>query len=67
MIEDTYGVHAVKLPPGHLVLYPSTSLHHVQPVTRGARVSLVLLDPEHGARRRQAARCCSISTPRFNG
>ncbi len=38
-IEDTYGVHSVKLPAGHLVLYPSTSLHHVRPVTRGARVA----------------------------
>jgi PKHD-type hydroxylase len=37
-VEDTYGVHSIKLPPGHLVLYPSTSLHHVKPVTRGARV-----------------------------
>jgi len=37
-VEDTYGVHSVKLPPGHMVLYPSTSLHHVKPVTRGARV-----------------------------
>jgi PKHD-type hydroxylase len=39
LVEDTYGTHAVKLPAGHLVLYPSTSLHRVQPVTRGARVS----------------------------
>lgn len=39
VIEDTYGTQAVKLPAGHLVLYPSTSLHHVRPVTRGARVS----------------------------
>ncbi len=38
MVEDTYGMHSVKLPAGHLVLYPSTSLHHVRPVTRGARV-----------------------------
>jgi PKHD-type hydroxylase len=38
VVEDTYGVKAVKLPPGHLVLYPSTSLHHVKPVTRGARL-----------------------------
>jgi PKHD-type hydroxylase len=37
-VEDTYGVHRVKLPPGHMVLYPSTSLHHVTPVTRGARI-----------------------------
>ena len=37
-IEDTYGLHSVKLPAGDLVLYPSTSLHLVRPVTRGARV-----------------------------
>jgi len=39
LVEDTYGVHSVKLAAGHMVLYPSTSLHNVQPVTRGARVS----------------------------
>lgn len=39
LIEDTYGVHRVKLPAGHMVLYPSSSLHNVQPVTRGARVA----------------------------
>ncbi|HEX6545410.1 MAG TPA: Fe2+-dependent dioxygenase [Bryobacteraceae bacterium] len=39
VVEDTYGVHSVKLPAGHLVLYPATSLHHVRPVTRGARVA----------------------------
>jgi PKHD-type hydroxylase len=39
VVEDTYGVHSVKLPAGHLVLYPATSLHHVTPVTRGARVA----------------------------
>ena len=38
-VEDTYGTQSVKLPAGHMVLYPSTSLHHVTPVTRGARVS----------------------------
>jgi PKHD-type hydroxylase len=37
-VEDTYGVHSVKLPAGHMILYPSTSLHHVRPVTRGARL-----------------------------
>lgn len=37
-IEDTYGVHRIKLPAGNMVLYPATSLHHVTPVTRGARV-----------------------------
>ena len=39
LVEDTYGVHSVKLPAGHLVLYPATSLHRVAPVTRGARVA----------------------------
>src|ERR1700742_3672146 len=39
IVEDTYGLHHVKLPAGHMILYPSTSLHHVTPVTRGARVS----------------------------
>lgn len=39
MVEDTYGVHSVKLPAGHMVLYPSTSLHHVRPVTSSARIS----------------------------
>lgn len=38
-IEDVYGEQQVKLPAGHMVLYPSSSLHHVTPVTRGARVS----------------------------
>lgn len=37
VVEDTYGGKSVKLPAGHLVLYPSTSLHHVRPVTRGTR------------------------------
>jgi PKHD-type hydroxylase len=39
MIEDTYGVHSAKLPAGHMVLYPSTSLHNVRPVTSGARIA----------------------------
>jgi PKHD-type hydroxylase len=38
-VEDTYGVHSLKLPAGHMVLYPATSLHRVTPVTRGARVA----------------------------
>ena len=38
-VEDTYGAHSVKLPAGHMVLYPATSLHHVRPVTRGARIA----------------------------
>jgi PKHD-type hydroxylase len=39
LIEDTYGVQRVKLDAGSLVLYPSTSLHRVEPITRGARVA----------------------------
>jgi PKHD-type hydroxylase len=39
LVEDTYGMHRVKLPAGHMVVYPSTSLHRVEPVTRGARVA----------------------------
>jgi PKHD-type hydroxylase len=39
VVEDTYGVHSVKLPAGDMILYPSTSLHHVRPVTRGARIA----------------------------
>jgi PKHD-type hydroxylase len=37
-IDDYYGAHRIKLPAGHLALYPATSLHRVTPVTRGARV-----------------------------
>lgn len=39
VIEDNYGAQEVKLPAGDMVLYPSTSLHHVTPVTRGVRIS----------------------------
>jgi PKHD-type hydroxylase len=39
VIEDSYGSHAVKLPAGDLVIYPASSLHHVTPVTRGARLA----------------------------
>jgi PKHD-type hydroxylase len=39
VVEDTFGVHQVKLPAGHLILYPASSLHHVRPVTRGARLA----------------------------
>lgn len=39
LAEDTYGVHSVKLPAGDMVLYPSSSLHRVNPVTRGRRLA----------------------------
>ncbi len=38
IVEDTYGTKSVKLPAGDMILYPSTSLHHVTPVTRGSRL-----------------------------
>jgi len=39
IVEDSYGEKSVKLAAGDMVLYPATSLHRVQPVTRGNRVS----------------------------
>ncbi|HEX8821162.1 MAG TPA: Fe2+-dependent dioxygenase [Archangium sp.] len=39
VVEDTYGSHSVKLPAGDLIIYPASSLHHVTPVTRGARLA----------------------------
>lgn len=39
VIEDTYGHQMVKLAAGDMVLYPGTSLHHVRPVTSGARMA----------------------------
>ena len=39
VIEDTFGAHRVKLPAGDMVLYPGTSVHRVEPVTRGARMA----------------------------
>ena len=40
-IEGPFGQVSYKLPAGHMVLYPSSSLHRVTPVTRGMRRSLV--------------------------
>ena len=42
VIEDTYGSHEVKLPVGDAILYPATSVHRVEPVTRGARLASFL-------------------------
>ncbi len=39
VVEDTFGAHTVKLPAGDLVLYPGTSVHRVEPVTRGHRLA----------------------------
>lgn len=37
VIKDSYGERAIKLPAGHLIIYPTTSLHIVTPITRGSR------------------------------
>ena len=39
VVEDSYGSHRVKLDAGDMILYPSTSLHRVEPVTRGTRLA----------------------------
>ena len=39
VIEGAFGAQAVKLPAGHMILYPASSLHRVEPVTRGVRVA----------------------------
>ena len=39
VIEDQFGVQSVKLPAGHMLLYPASSLHRVEPVTRGTRTA----------------------------
>lgn len=39
VIEGQFGEQQVKLPAGHMVLYPASSLHHVTPVTRGTRIA----------------------------
>lgn len=41
-VVDTYGTHLVKLPAGDVILYPSSSLHQVLPVTQGVRIASVL-------------------------
>jgi len=38
-IEGGFGLQQVKLPAGHMVLYPASSLHRVEPVARGARLA----------------------------
>jgi len=39
VVEDVFGPQSVKLPAGHLVVYPASSLHRVTPVTRGERIA----------------------------
>src|SRR6218665_2119811 len=55
LIEGQFGLQSVKLPAGHAILYPSSSLHRVEPVTRGRRVAsffwLQSMVRDDGARR----------------
>ena len=55
VIEDQFGPQSVKLPAGHMVVYPASSLHRVAPVTRGVRVAsffwLQSMIRDDGARR----------------
>lgn len=39
VVEDRFGPQTVKLPAGHMVVYPASSLHRVTPVTRGVRTA----------------------------
>lgn len=37
VVQGEFARHQVKLPAGHLILYPASTFHHVAPVTRGTR------------------------------
>ncbi len=39
MIEEPFGPRRLRLPAGHLLLYSATSIHRVEPVTRGVRLA----------------------------
>lgn len=82
VIDDTYGEHAVKLAAGAAIVYPASSLHRVEPVTRGARMaaffwiqSLVrdeaqrrtLLQLDHAIRRLTADRADSDTIKQLTG
>ena len=38
-LQDTYGEQRIEFDAGDLVMYPGTSVHGVEPVTRGARLA----------------------------
>ena len=71
VISDTYGEHEVKLPAGDLVLYPSSSLHKVNPVTQGARLASFFwvqsMVRDDGARRMLLEMDGAIETLRVTG
>ncbi|WP_281783122.1 Fe2+-dependent dioxygenase [Sinimarinibacterium flocculans] len=71
VISDTYGEHRVKLPAGDLVIYPSSSLHQVMPVTRGERLASFFwvqsMVRDEGARRLLFEMDTSIESLRRSG
>jgi PKHD-type hydroxylase len=54
VVEDTFGTHSIKLPAGDMVVYPASSLHRVEPITRGVREAAFFwvqsMVPDAGAR-----------------
>jgi PKHD-type hydroxylase len=42
VIQDSFGAHRIKLPAGSAIVYPSSSVHRVETVTRGTRFAAVL-------------------------
>jgi PKHD-type hydroxylase len=42
VIQDSFGAHRVKLPAGNMIVYPASSVHRVEKVTRGTRLAAVL-------------------------
>lgn len=71
VISDIYGEHEVKLPAGDMIVYPSSSLHKVTPVTRGARLAAFFwvqsMVRDDGQRRLLFEMDASIETLRRNG
>lgn len=41
-VHDSYGAHRIKLAAGNMIVYPATSRHRVEPITRGSRVAAVM-------------------------
>jgi len=41
-VHDSYGAHRIKLAAGNMIVYPATSRHRVEPISRGSRVSVVM-------------------------
>jgi PKHD-type hydroxylase len=61
-VEGPFGIQSAKLAAGDMVLYPSSSLHQVTPVTSGARVASFMWIQSMVQNDSSRAPCCSIST-----